>query len=58
MSTLPPEFPWAAQALAPLRAHAEGQGHDDFSPLWSGTRRNTFPGIGAAAVTRQLAGID
>jgi nitronate monooxygenase len=58
MSTLPPEFPWAAQALAPLRAHAEARGLDDFSPRWSGTRPNTFPGMGAAAVTRRLAGID
>jgi nitronate monooxygenase len=56
MSTLPPDFPWAAQALAPLRAHAEGRGLDDFSPLWSGTRPNTFPGMGAAEVTRRLAG--
>jgi nitronate monooxygenase len=54
MSELPPAFPWAAQALAPLRARAEALGRDDFSPLWAGSRPNPFPGLGAAAVTREL----
>jgi nitronate monooxygenase len=31
-----PPFPYASAALAPLRAHAENDGRDDFSPLWAG----------------------
>ena len=58
LSTLSPAFPWASQALAPLRAHAESLGRGDFSPLWSGTRPGTFSGQDAAAVTRMLAGLD
>ena len=57
MSDLPPAFPWAAQALAPLRAAAEARGRDDFSPLWSGTRPGTLAGRNAAQVTRQLMGV-
>lgn len=57
MSDLPPAFPWAAQALAPLRAHAEAAGRGDFSPLWSGTRPGVFRDLDAAAVTRVLAGV-
>ena len=56
MSTLPPAFPWATRSLAPLRAEAEARGLDDFSPLWSGTTPNAFPGCDAATVTRVLAG--
>ncbi len=58
LSELPPAFPWASQALAPLRAHAEARGSDDFSPLWSGTRPGSLAGLDAAAVTRRLAGLD
>ena len=58
LSDLPPAFPWASQALAPLRAAAEARGHDDFSPLWSGTRPGTLAGRGAARVTRHLMGMD
>jgi len=57
MSDLPPEFPWASQALAPLRAQAEARGLDDFTPLWSGTCPGAFPGLSAARVTRRLAGL-
>lgn len=56
LSDLPPAFPWASQALAPLRAAAEAQGRDDFSPLWSGTRPGTLAGRNAAEVTRHLVG--
>jgi len=56
MSPLAPAFPWAALALAPLRAHAEGEGRDDFSPLWAGSRPNTFPGLSAAQITQRIAG--
>ena len=55
MSDLPPAFPWAAQALAPLRAGAESLQRDDFTPLWSGSKPGTFAGLSAADVTRQLA---
>lgn len=58
ISDLPPAFPWAAQALAPLRSAAEARGSDDFTPLWAGTRPNTFPGQSAAEITQHLAGID
>jgi len=58
LSDLPPAFPWASQALAPLRAAAEARGHDDFSPLWSGTRPGMLAGCDAAQVTRHLMGMD
>ena len=56
MSPLAPKFPWASQALAPLRVAAEAHGSDDFTPLWSGAKPNTFPGCDAARVTRLLTG--
>ena len=56
MSDLPPSFPWAAQALAPLRAAAEVRGLDDFTPLWAGTKPGAFAGMDAATVTLRLAG--
>ena len=56
LSDAPPPFPWASQALAPLRARAESLGRDDFTPLWSGTRPGTFRRQDAASVTRALAG--
>ncbi|MGY4517381.1 nitronate monooxygenase [Lysobacter sp. HA18] len=57
LSDLAPTFPWASQALAPLRAHAEASGRDDFTPLWSGMKRGRFDGMSAADVTRALAGV-
>jgi nitronate monooxygenase len=36
MSALPPAFPMATAAIAPLRAKAEAQGSGDFTPLWAG----------------------
>ncbi|WP_419146893.1 NAD(P)H-dependent flavin oxidoreductase [Pseudoalteromonas 'SMAR'] len=39
MSKDVPDFPYAAAALAPLRAAAESQGRGDFSHLWSGANR-------------------
>lgn len=56
LSDLPPPFPWASQALAPLRREAEARGLDDFTPLWAGTRHGGFPDVRAAVVTRRLAG--
>jgi len=56
LSGLPPAFPWATPALASLRTRAEAEGRDDFSPLWSGSRPNAFPGLSAAEVTHRIAG--
>jgi nitronate monooxygenase len=57
MSELAPEFPWAAAALAPLRARAEALGRADFSPLWAGSgERDELAGLDAARVTHRLAG--
>ena len=58
LSDRAPSFPWASQALAPLRAAAEARGRDDFSPLWSGARPGTLAGLDAAQVTRRLMGVD
>ena len=57
LSDLPPAFPLAADAIAPLRAHAERWHRDDFSPLWSGTNTTGCSTRGAADITRALAGI-
>jgi len=53
---LAPPFPLAASAIAPLRAHAERSGSGDFSPLWAGQNASGCRGIGAARLTRELAG--
>lgn len=54
-----PPFPLAAAAVAPLRAHAEGQGSCDFSPLWSGQNPCGCREVSAAQITRELAaGLD
>ena len=52
-----PAFPLATGAIAPLRAKAEAKGSDDFSPLWSGQNATGCRETGAAALTRQLAGL-
>lgn len=56
MNPLAPEFPLAAAAIAPLRAHCERLGNGDFSPLWSGQNPDGCRNISAAQLTRQLAG--
>jgi nitronate monooxygenase len=56
MNPLAPEFPLAATAIAPLRAHCERHGNGDFSPLWSGRNSDSCRKIPAAQLTRQLAG--
>jgi nitronate monooxygenase len=56
MNPLAPEFPLAATAIAPLRAHCERQGNGDFSPLWSGQNSAGCGNIPAAELTRRLAG--
>ncbi len=55
MSDLPPPFPTAADALAPLRSAAEAAGRDDFSPLWAGESFPLAQPMSAAALTRLLA---
>lgn len=55
MSNLPPPFPLAAAALAPLRERAEAQGRGDFSPLWAGQNVSGCRAIPAADLTRELA---
>jgi len=57
LSRAAPEFPLASAALAPLRAKAESQGRDDFSPLWSGQNATGCREMPAADLTRALAGI-
>jgi nitronate monooxygenase len=58
LSDLPPAFPLASAALAPLRAKAEAHGRGDFSPLWAGQNVGGCSAIPAAALTRALAGVD
>jgi len=55
MSDIPPEFPLAAGALAPLRAKAEATGSGDFSPLWSGQAAALGRDMPAAELTKALA---
>ena len=54
ISTLAPEFPLAAAAIAPLRAAAESRGLGDFSPLWCGQNASGCREVPAAEVTREL----
>ncbi|MFK7976978.1 MAG: NAD(P)H-dependent flavin oxidoreductase [Halioglobus sp.] len=53
-----PAFPLAGNAMGLLRKAAEAQGKDDFSPLWCGTNTAGCLEIGAAQMTRMLAGVD
>ncbi|HEX5076901.1 MAG TPA: nitronate monooxygenase [Gemmatimonadaceae bacterium] len=55
MSDLPPAFPLATPAVAPLRAAAEAKGMGDFSPLWAGQNTSGCKEIPAAELTRELA---
>lgn len=56
MSNAAPAFPTAGGALAPLKAKAEQAGSTDFSSLWSGQAVSLAREMGAADLTRQLAG--
>lgn len=56
LSELPPAFPLATAAVAPLRKKAEEQARGDFSPLWAGQNAGQCRELEAAEVTRQLAG--
>jgi nitronate monooxygenase len=55
MSDLTPAFPFAASALAPLRAKSESSGSDDFSPLWAGQNATGCKEIPARQLTLELA---
>jgi nitronate monooxygenase len=55
MSTTAPQFPMAANAVTPLRAHAEQGGSGDFSPLWSGQAAGLVRETDAGELTRALA---
>ena len=50
-----PAFPYASNALAPLRAKAEADGRGDYSPLWAGTGVARVRAMGAEALVRRLA---
>ena len=55
MSALPPAFPSAVNAIAPLRAAAEQAGRGDFSPLWAGQDVSGCRAIPAAQLVKALA---
>ena len=52
-----PAFPFASDALAPLRARAERAGSGDFSPLWVGQNASACRATSADRRTRELAGV-
>jgi nitronate monooxygenase len=54
MSSVPPTFPLATAAIAPLRAKAESGGSGDFSPLWAGQNASGCAEAPAAEITRAL----
>ncbi len=51
-----PPFPTATAAITALRAKAEAPGNTDFTPLWAGQNASGCRAIGAAQMTRELAG--
>jgi nitronate monooxygenase len=55
MSPLPPAFPGATNAIAPLRAAAEARGSGDFSPLWAGQNASGCRAVPAAEIVADLA---
>jgi nitronate monooxygenase len=50
-----PAFPYASNAIAPLRAAAEMAGSGDFSPLWSGQAAALGRAMSAGELTKRLA---
>jgi nitronate monooxygenase len=50
-----PPFPYASNAIAPLRAAAEAAGRGDYSSLWVGAGAARVRPQGAEALTRALA---
>jgi nitronate monooxygenase len=55
ISSRAPAFPLASTHLAPLRAWAEAQGRDDFTPLWAGQSAPLARAMPAAELTYALA---
>jgi len=55
MSALPPAFPSAVNAIAPLRAAAEQAGRGDFSPLWAGQDVSGCRAVSSAQRIKELA---
>lgn len=55
MSPVVPEFPLATTEIAALRANAERQGKNDFSPHWAGQNVSGCRPVPAAELTRKLA---
>jgi nitronate monooxygenase len=55
MSLEAPQFPLAANAIAPMRTAAEAMGLSDFSPLWSGQAAANGREMSAAELTSRLA---
>lgn len=55
ISPLAPAFPYAATALAPLRAATEADGRADYSPLWAGQSAALARTMRAEDLTRLLA---
>jgi nitronate monooxygenase len=56
MSDATPSFPLATSAIMPLRAAAEREGRNDFSPMWAGQNASGCREIPAATLTRALVG--
>jgi nitronate monooxygenase len=54
MSALAPEYPLAADALAPLRSACERAGRSDFSPLWCGQNASGCRAVPAAEIVGAL----
>jgi nitronate monooxygenase len=50
-----PPYPYASDALAPLRKAAEAAGRGDYSPLWAGSSAARVVAMGAQALTERLA---
>jgi len=55
MSAAAPGFPFAAGALAPLKAKAEAAGSGDFTNLWSGQAAALAREMPSGALTQRLA---
>ena len=49
-----PDFPATANALLPLRSHAQKLGLGDFSAMWSGTNPNGCKAVPAADILAEL----
>jgi nitronate monooxygenase len=49
-----PAFPLAANAIAPLRKHAEAMGSGDFTPMWAGQNTSGCREVPAGELTREL----